>query len=96
MAATAAIASTTTVGASATVTLAAGAACHFVVTNATGAVPGDAIVDVAIQTSTSKPRQVKRMTKGDFTCRVDGPGDYVVTVVSLGKAGTALVVDKNV
>jgi hypothetical protein len=95
MAATQILASGTTAARSSVVSLADGASSNLVVFVASGNIPADAIYDVFIQTSAGNPTLFKRMTGGDFTAHISGPGDVYADRVYAGAAGTPSGIDKN-
>lgn len=96
MTASAILALGTTTATSAVVSLAAGASANLVVFTAAGPIPTDAIVDIVIAASNGAMTLVKRMTGGDFTCTVTGPGDYYAIRETAGRAGTPVGIDKNI
>lgn len=93
MAATAILAAGTTQASSSVVSLADSASANIVIFAPTGSIPQSAIFEVKIQTSASNPTLFKRLTGGEWTVKVNGPGDYIVDRLATG--GVSLGIDKN-
>lgn len=96
MAASAILVAGTTAATSSAVTLVDGESTNLVVFEAAGgSIPPDAVFEVKIANSVGGYTVLKRMTGGEFSTGVVGPGVFYVDRKFTGASGASLGVDKN-
>ena len=96
MAATAILVAGTTAATSSAVTLADGESTNLVVfESAGGSIPADAVFEVKVKNSAGGYTAIRRLTGGDWTTHIVGPGEFYVDRKFTGASGASLGVDKN-
>lgn len=94
MAATEILATGTTVATSSVITLASGEGTNVSVFAASGVgIPYSAVFEVKILNSNATHTLFKRLTGGEFTTHINGPGAFYVDRLATG--GISLGVDRN-